>query len=211
MTVSLTALADANARRWEAMHLRASLLPSFDATAARLCAADAKPRYQLIAQATGVPWWIIAVIHEREAGGPPHFDRSIAQGDPLGEVSRHDPAGRGPFFDHPGDPPGQDAFYRGALDALIDCAPHAAKWTDWSIGGTLCLLEQYNGLGYAAMGRASPYIWSGSDQYVSGKYVRDHVYDPGAVDQQEGCAPLLSRMMALDPSIQFEAVPVPAA
>lgn len=200
---NLIALAAANAARWQAMHLPAARISTFDATAKRLCALTVKPRYLAISSATGVPWWVVAVIHEREAGGPPHFDRSIAQGDPLSEVSRHEPAGRGPFLDHPTDPPGQDAFYRGALDALIECSPHAAIWKDWSIGGTLCLLEQYNGLGYANMGRPSPYIWSGSDQYVSGKYVRDHVYDPHVVDSQEGCAPLLSRMMALDPSIQF--------
>lgn len=65
------------------------------------------------------------------------------------------------------------------------------------------MLEQYNGLGYASRGRASPYIWSGTDQYVSGKYVRDGVYDPSAVDQQLGCAGLLMAMMALDPTITF--------
>jgi hypothetical protein len=74
---------------------------------------------------------------------------------------------------------------------------------DWSIGGTLTMLEQYNGLGYASRGRPSPYIWSGTDQYVSGKYVRDGVYDPSAVDQQLGCAGLLMAMMALDPTITF--------
>jgi hypothetical protein len=65
------------------------------------------------------------------------------------------------------------------------------------------MLEQYNGLGYASRGRASPYIWSGTDQYVSGKYVRDGVYDASAVDQQLGCAGLLMAMMALDPTITF--------
>ena len=65
-----------------------------------------------------------------------------------------------------------------AIDALVNCAPRAARNKDWSIGGTLTKLEQYNGLGYAARGRPSPYIWSGTDQYKSGKYVRDGVYDP---------------------------------
>ncbi len=65
------------------------------------------------------------------------------------------------------------------------------------------MLEEYNGLGYASRGRPSPYIWSGTDQYVSGKYVRDGVYDPNAVDVQLGCAGLLMAMMALDPTITF--------
>ena len=65
------------------------------------------------------------------------------------------------------------------------------------------MLEEYNGLGYASRGVPSPYVWSGTDQYRSGKYVRDGVYDPNAVDSQLGCAGLLMAMMALDRSIDF--------
>jgi hypothetical protein len=84
----------------------------------------------------------------------------------------------------------------------------AARNKDWSIGRTLAKLEQYNGLGYAARGRPSPYIWSGTDQYRSGKYVRDGVYDPNVVDSQPGCAGLLMAMMALDPTITFTGVTI---
>ena len=74
------------------------------------------------------------------------------------------------------------------------------------------MLEQYNGLGYAARGRPSPYVWSGTDQYRSGKYVRDGVYDPNVVDSQPGCAGLLKAMMALDPTITFAGATIaPAA
>jgi len=72
---------------------------------------------------------------------------------------------------------------------------------DWSIGESLAQLEKYNGLGYARMGRPSPYVWSKTNQYVRGKYVADGVYSSTAVDTQEGCAALLARMMVLDPSI----------
>lgn len=202
----VAALIAKNGQRWGNMHIRAARLEAFDATARRLCASSAKSRYQSIALATKVPWWVIAVIHEREASGPPHWDRSIAQGDPLNHPSIHDPAGRGPFLNHPSDPPGQDAFYRGALDALIDCPPYAARWKDWTAGGTLTLLEEYNGLGYAIRGVPSAYVWSGSDQYVSGKFIADHVYRAGVLDVQEGCAPLLSRMMAFDFSIRFDQI-----
>jgi lysozyme family protein len=37
---------------------------------------------------------------------------------------------------------------------------------------------------------ASPYVWAGTDQYQSGKYVRDGVYDPNVVDSSSaapGC------------------------
>jgi len=194
---SIPALKAANAARWHAMHLKADRIPVFDAIAKRLCGSsghawpNCKEDYLQISAKTGVPWFIIAVIHEREAGGPPHWDKSIAQGDPLAHPSIHEPKGRGPFL-------GPDAFLRGALDALIDCPPYAARWTDWTIGGALTLLEEYNGLGYAAHGVPSAYVWSGTDQYTSGKFVADHVYRPGVRDVQEGCAPILARMMAID-------------
>ena len=70
------------------------------------------------------------------------------------------------------------------------------------------MLEEYNGLGYASRGKPSPYIWSGTDQYQAGKYVRDGVYDPDAVDSQLGCAGLLKAMMALDPTITFTGVAI---
>jgi lysozyme family protein len=184
------ALVAANAARWSAMHLDAHRIASFDATAKRL--AELKPRLLPISVKTGVEWWVIAVILEREASG--RTDRYLGNGQRLGAVTTEVPAGRGPFF-------GADAFERGCLDALIDCAPHTGAWHDWSSGGTLTALEEYNGLGYAARGKPSPYVWSGTDQYTRGKYVADHVYDPNAVDQQEGCAAIIARMMVIDPSI----------
>lgn len=203
--INIPALTARNEARWRAMKIDQNRTPSFYATAKRLCDPSAKVRYQEIARATSVPWFIVAVIHEREAGGPPHWDKQLGQGDPLNQASRHDPKGRGPFFDHPDDPPLQNAFYRAALDALIDCGPYAAKWKDWTPGGALTLLEEYNGLGYAARGVPSAYVWSGTDQYVSGKYVADHVYRADVKDVQEGCAPILHAMMEIDPSIEFAA------
>lgn len=114
----------------------------------------------------------------------------MAQGDPWCRVSVHVPAGRGPFI----------SWEAAAVDVLVNCSPYAARNADWSIGQALTKLEEYNGLGYAARGQPSPYLWSGTDQYRSGKYVRDGVYDANAVDSQLGCAGLLKAMAALDPS-----------
>jgi lysozyme family protein len=207
---NIIALKAGNAHRWSVMHMRADRIPAFDATARRLCAPDAKARYAGVTDRLrsvgyqGVPWWFIAVVSEREYGGPPRWDRQLGQGDPLHAASVHDPKGRGPFPDHAGDTtPGNDAWTRCCLDALIECGPYAAKWNDWSPGGVLTLWEEYNGLGYAARGVPSAYVWSGTDQYTSGKYVADHVYRASAIDVQEGCAPILARMMALDPTILF--------
>ncbi len=211
MSVNIAILKQQNAARWAAMHLHDSRVPVLDERAKVLCAPDAKARFVAIQETTKVPWWAIAVIAEREAGGPPKcWHCQLSQGDPLNQVSHNEPARRGPFYDHPDDTPLHDAFYRGALDALVDCAPHAVKWTDWTPGGAFTLMEEYNGLGYASMGVPSAYVWSGSDRYTSGKYIADHVYRASAVDVQEGCAPLLSRMMLLDRSIlSTEAVTVP--
>lgn len=182
----LNALIVANAKRWA----NAGLIRNFNPIAKSLVAA--KPRYQTVEAKTGVPWFVIAVIHERESGQ--NWFASLAQGDPWNRASVHVPAGRGPF----------KSWEEAAIDALADCAPYLARNRDWSIGGTLTKLEEYNGLGYAARGVPSPYVWSGTDQYKSGKYVRDGVYDSAAVDSQPGCAGLLLAIMALDRTISFD-------
>ncbi len=202
---SISALIKINQIRWDAMKLDGNRVHDLDATAKRLV--EAKPNYEavekrLVSLGYYVPWWFVAICSEREYGGPPHWNRQLAQGDPLDRVSWHEPAGRGPFKYHDAVSM-TDAWQRGCLDALIDCAPHAAKWGDWSPGGTATIFEEYNGLGYANMGVPSAYVWSGSDQYITGKYVADHDYRAGVKDVQEGCMPILARMIELDKSIKF--------
>lgn len=185
---------------WDKAQILPSRLGEVMAVGRRLVAS--KLRYQIISQATGVPWHVIAVIHEREADQD--FTKQLGQGDPLNAPSRHVPRGRGPFFNHPDDPPGQDAFYRGAVDALQNCPPYAARWKDWTPGGTLTLLELYNGTGYDDYHHENtPYDWGATDQEQRGKYVGDGQFDPNAWDTQVGCAAMLKAMIAIDPSIQF--------
>jgi lysozyme family protein len=185
----LTALKAANAERWT--NANAIRRVEFVAVAKRLIAPSAKQRYQAAEAKTGVPWYFIAVVHEREASQ--RWNTQLGQGDPLGCVSVHVPTGRGPF----------KSWVEAAVDALVNCSPHAARNKDWSIGGLLTMLEQYNGLGYAVRGIPSPYIWSGTDQYEKAKFTGDGRFDPNAIDKQLGCAGLLLAMMALDPSIRF--------
>ena len=209
MSVDIHALIARNASRWSTMRLDPSRLHTFDSIAQRLCDPDNKKHFVKVTErlmAMGlqpVPWWFIGIVAEREYGGPPHWDKQLGQGDPLDQVSRNDPAGRGPFLDHPGDDFDNNAWLRCALDALIDCSPHAAHWPDWTPGGTMTIFEEYNGLGYAMKGVPSAYVWSGTDQYVAGKYVADHVYRNDVKDVQEGCAPILHQMMLMDKTIQF--------
>lgn len=207
---NIVALEAINAHRWSVMHMKAARIPAFHEAAVRLCAA--KARYQgvtdqLVKQGhQAVPWWYIAIVSEREYSGPPHWDKQLGQGDPLNQRSHNVPKGMGPYLAHPGDStPGNDAWTRCCVDVLINASPFAAKWKLWTPGGTLTLFEENNGLGYAERGVPSAYVWSGTDQYVSGKYVADHIYNPREVDVQEGCAPILAMMMAIDPSIKFAA------
>jgi lysozyme family protein len=186
--VDLVALKRANEKRWAVAKLTRG--PEFLPVAKRLVAA--KARYQAVERATGVPWPFIAVTHQRESSQ--NWNRSLAQGDPWNEVSKHVPAGRGPF----------GSWEAAAIDALVNCGPYASRNKDWSIGGLLTLLERYNGLGYVNKGLPSPYIWSGTDQYNKGKYVADGVFDANEVDKQLGCAGLIMAMMSLDQSINFD-------
>ncbi len=185
--VDLNALTRANAGRWA----NARLVRKTEAAnvAARLC--KARPRYQAVERRTGVPWPLVAVIHERESSQD--WRASLAQGDRWDRVSVHVPAGRGPF----------ESWEAAAVDALVACPPYLARRKDWSVAAALTALETYNGIGYAARGVPSPYLWSGTNQYRAGKYVRDGVYDSGRVDQQLGCAALLIAMKELDPEIGF--------
>jgi lysozyme family protein len=189
--IDLARLKAANAARWAAMHVEPALGATLDRVAGRLIEPAAKARYEIVSAQTSVPWFIVAVIHEREASQS--WAANLAQGDPWNAVSLHVPKGQGPFH----------SWESAAVNALERCAPYAAHWADWSVGGALTLLEEYNGLGYAQRGVASPYIWAGTDQYRSGKYIADGHYDPHAIDHQLGCAALLARMAIFDQSVTF--------
>ncbi len=190
--IDLEKLKAENLVRWDA----AKPIRDFTAVARRLVAPDAKLRYHAVELVTGVPWWFIAVVHQRESSQD--WRASLAQGDPWNEVSVHVPAGRGPFT----------SWEEAAHDALVNCAPHAAKNRDWSPGVVLTLLESYNGLGYASRGLPSPYVWAWTDQYHSGKFIRDGVFDPNVVDGQFGCAGIIKAMMSLDSTVVFAGVAV---
>jgi lysozyme family protein len=193
--VDLNALSAANAKRWA----NAKLTREAEFTKPAKVAVANKGRYLAIARSAGMPdiaWVFIAVSHYRESSQD--FSRSLAQGDPWNAISIHVPADRGPF----------KSFEDAAVDALVKCSPYAAKLKDWSIGGTLTNLERFNGVGYAARGVPSAYVWSGTDQYHSGKFVADGVYDPNKVDAQLGVAGLIMAMMQFDPSIKFDDTPV---
>lgn len=176
-------------RLWATMVVDPTKLRVIDHIAGVLI--GSKTRYQVVAESTGVPWAVIALIHEMECSG--NFRLNLANGDSLLHRTVHVPAGR-PVR---GLPP--FTWEVAAEDAL--CFQQLNLITDWSIARICFELEGYNGWGSRAHGIATPYLWSYSNHYTRGKYVRDGVYDANAVSQQMGAMPLFKRMMALDSSI----------
>lgn len=170
-----------NLDRWNRARFTRST--QIDAQAAKIEANRA--RYDAVSKKTGVPWDVIGVIHYREISGS--FAGVLHNGQRIigtGKKTTLVPKGRGPF----------SSWEDAAVDALMNCHPYAGKNKDWSIAGTLDILERYNGLGYRNKGLPSPYLWAGTDQYVKGKYVADGKYDPNHVDQQLGVAPILMKI-----------------
>jgi lysozyme family protein len=191
MAPNLVDLKAKETSRWRAMTIHPDLIPSLDRTAQRLL--DHKATYLDIERETSIPWHWIAPVHMRESDA--NFTRSLAQGDRLTRRSVNVPAGRIP---PPATPP--FTFQAAAIDALVT-VDHVNRNTDWTIGGLLVEFNRYNGLWYSSHSVPSPYVWVSTDQYRSGKFTSDHHYNPSAVDHQQGCAAILARLIALDPSI----------
>jgi lysozyme family protein len=204
--INAQALIALNSQRWIGCRITPSRHAEVMKVSERLCEREAKFRYQAISQAvwgTFDRWYFVAIVHEREASQ--NWNCQLGQGDPLNQISRHVPRGRGPFLTHLGDAPGNDAFHRAAIDALVNCAPYAGKWTDWSIGGVLTLWTDYNGTGYETFHHEpSPYDWGATNIEEWGKYVRDGQWEPHVWDSQVGCAALLKGMMEIDSSIHVD-------
>lgn len=166
-----------------------------------------KETYQSVQVKTNVPWYVIAVIHERESDA--NFHTHLHNGDPLSARTHHVPAGR----PRSGKPP--FTWEESAVDALEMRGLH--KIEDWSIERICYELEGYNGWGYRMHGVPSAYLWSWSSVYKGGKYVADGVWSSAKMDPQPGCMPLIARLMKFDPSIKInglgpvtpEVVPAP--
>lgn len=116
-----------------------------------------------------IPWFMFGVVHAMEAGCD--IRRSLKDGSLLPQGAH--PAGFIPrvwrFAISP-----DDLFY--------------------DIGKILYYTEGWNGFGYKSKGINSPYLWSGTNHYVKGKFVKDGKFDPDAVSKQVGAA-ILYRLL----------------
>ncbi len=173
---------------WDSMDIKSSWRSQVYRKAKQIHAN--KDKYVEIANkfSNNMPWYFIGIIHNLECGLD--FGKHLHNGDSLKRRTRRVPASRptthfGPF-----------TFLESAIDALT--MKGFDKVTDWSPEHMAYLFEKYNGFGYRYKRRPNPYLWSGSQHYTKGKYIRDHVYSASAVSEQIGCMPLLKAIMEID-------------
>lgn len=141
-----------------------------------------KKRYMKVAEKTDVPWEFIAVIHNMESSRS--FSKHLHNGDSLNMRTIHVPKGR-PLSNPP------FTWEESAIDAILFKKLNKIDWTE--ITSWLFQLERYNGWGYRKYHSDvnSPYLWSKSNHYTAGKYVKDGKWSPTAVSKQCGAAVIL--------------------
>ncbi|OQX49841.1 MAG: hypothetical protein B5M46_03290 [Epsilonproteobacteria bacterium 4484_20] len=143
-------------------------------------------RYENVGHTLGIPWYFIAAIHNMESGQ--NFSRHLHNGDPLSAKTRHVPKGR----PKKGKPP--FTWEESAVDALK--LRRLNRQADWSLPRLLYELEGYNGWGYRLYHShvLSPYLWSYSNHYISGKYIADGTWSDTARSRQCGAVLLIKRL-----------------
>lgn len=187
--------------KWSAMEISPAGKAEADDVADKIIANRA--RYEEVSKETGVPWYLIGIIHNRECTNL-SFKQHLHNGDPLTAKTVQVPAGR---------PKGGIAPYtwkESAIDALRMKKLHLIK--EWSVDRIAYELERYNGWGYrrADINIPSPYLWSKSDQYTRGKFIKDHVYSRNVVDKQLGTMVVLKCLIDKCDDISFGGAPAEA-
>ncbi len=147
---------------------------------------EQRRRYEEVARSLEIPWYFVAAIHNMESDQD--FTRHLHNGDPLTDRTKHVPAGR----PRTGRPP--FSWEESAEDALR--MRRLDRVGEWSLARLLYELEGYNGWGYRLYHPhvLSPYLWSWSNHYTSGKYIADGRWSDTAKSRQCGAAVLLHRM-----------------
>jgi lysozyme family protein len=176
---------ETQAGRWSRAEIKALRAREIDRIVDRIAANRA--RYEAVARETGVPWHVIAALHNMEASGS--FAKHLHEGSSLSGRTRWEPKGR-PVNGRPPfkwEDSAQDALRFDRLDEVAWRKLEAALWA----------CERYNGTGYAKYHpqTPTPYLWSGTTLYSRGKYVADGKWDPMAVSGQIGVAAIWKRMI----------------
>jgi lysozyme family protein len=177
-------LRDEYASFFERCAVRAGFLPNLNYYVKRLRQGEAS--YRQVEAELGIAWTFVGVIHAMECGF--NFYGHLHNGDPLTARTVHVPKGRLASAEPP------YTWLQSALDALR--LKKLDQVTDWSVPHMLFLLEDYNGFGYRRRGVPTPYLWSFSNLYESGKFVLDGKFDPHAVSKQCGAALMLKAVLS---------------
>lgn len=181
---------------WASMEIRDIWEAPVRRSAAQIVANRA--RYEAVETKTGVPWWFVGVIHQMEGGL--NFGTHLHNGDSLKARTKQVPAGRpkagkAPF-----------TWEESAIDALT--MKGLNKISEWTLARCAYELERYNGFGYRVKGRPnSPYLWSGTNHYVKGKFIADGRYSASAVSKQSGALALLRVMSEAEADIASSLIP----
>lgn len=177
---------------YEALWASASVRPEHSsevrATARRIIAN--RPRYDGVSRDTGVPWYVIGLLHAMECGFS--FDKHLHNGDPLKRRTVQVPKGRPATHDGP------FTWEESAVDALR--YDRLDEIRDWSIPRIAFCLETFNGFGYVKYGVHSPYLWSFTTAYEKGKFVADNKWSPIAVSKQCGAMSVLKALIEMEPT-----------
>lgn len=174
------------AAMFESMKIPGPYQPVLIALAKR--AMKYKADYDKVSSTINIPWYIVAVIHYREANFS--MVEHLHNGDPLTARTVHVPKGR-PVN---GNPPFE--WYESAIDALL--YDDMENTDEYTLGELLVMLERYNGVGYTKYHKMeSPYLWSYTQYYTKGYYRTDGGggFDPNYVNKQAGCAPLIAALI----------------
>ena len=144
-----------------------------------------RSRYEKVANALCVPWYFIGIVHALEAGL--NFNGHLHNGDPLDEQTVQVPAGRPPVWNAP------KTWEASATDAIE--YEGFTNQSDWSLAHTLFRYEAYNGFRSRELHDINtPYLWSFSNHYDSGKFVADGVWSEDAISKQCGAGILLREL-----------------
>lgn len=179
---SVAALKPEYEELYKSCNFVAAKVPEISAGAAKI--KNGQQRYEQLMTTTGVPWYVIGVLHYRESTC--NFNTHLYNGDPLTARTVQYPPGR------PTDGTPPFAFEFSAEHALKDDG--FSGWTDWSLAGTLFRCESFNGFGFRAHNVHTPYLWGFSQHYTSGGFPHDHEWLDTYVNKQCGCATLLKWM-----------------
>ncbi len=174
---------------WDRLMIKGGRRDDVDAAARRIL--SVRRRYETVAAATGVRWFVIGLLHLREADLS--FATHLHNGDSLKRRTVQVPAGR------PKSPEPPYSWEVSAIDALR--YDRLDKVDDWSIERILFEAEKYNGFGPRNHRLPSGYLWAGTNIYRGGKYIGDGRWDGAHWDRQLGVAAVLSRLRELDASI----------